>query len=893
MVFIRKARNRIRALFRNGREEAELAEEMQFHLDMEIEKNLARGMSQSEARRAAKIAFGGLEQVKEDCRESWGIRVVMDLIRAIRFGSKRLVRHKGFTVAVLLALGLCVGGNTAVFTTLYSLIYKDLPFDQDNRLVEIYHVHSKLAPTDHLKSNPAIYLQYVEEAESFECLSLHTSEWSSAFQEGRSYRLKGTKVAGDFFKGLHSRAVIGRLFGPEDSSNDVNSMVISKAFWRSNYAESEEVLGQSIQVGQVNYQIIGVLADDSHLLFPETHFFIPWSRSELIALASGDDARQEFYATLWARLKSDVSAKKASLELASLDNAFFEQSGTFAQTVRDSQGYVTRVESLRKLRNAWIEPKLYLLQGVSLLILIIGLVNVVNMLLAHANAQRQETAVRETLGATRRRIMAQCMVEVGQLACWGWLFSIGVALFGLALLKKVSPDIGQYGTDIRFDGFSLGFSFALALAASVVMYLALTTNLLTGIKCVGQGNQRQSMGKRTRRAASALVLAQITISVILLVGTGLLAKSFWNVLNQDSGYDPEGVVTARIELAEHRYDEAVVEQTRNRVLEHVRQLPSVRSAAVATQIPMFGYPASKVVTPVEQQGGVGRIEPWSKFVFVSEEYFETLGVSLLEGRSFEPRDRAFWHEVNIAEEGALERLASDVAVGFEDRFFKWGQAPKNPQNWNRIVGVAENTLHETLDTNQGLPLIYRPIRGTYNREFSLLIKSDLPSEDAILMVQRSLAELDPMLTVFRVGALESFMDQTLASRRGLLSLVSAYALLALFLSMTGVFGLLAYDVATRIKEIGIRISIGASRAQVLWHVLSKGLFFGVVGLGLGLLGALLLQRVIEQFLFAIPAIDVAVYALSMTVLFATILLASLIPALRAVHVDPLVALRRD
>ena len=232
-------------------------------------------------------------------------------------------------------------------------------------------------------------------------------------------------------------------------------------------------------------------------------------------------------------------------------------------------------------------------------------------------------------------------------------------------------------------------------------------------------------------------------------------------------------------------------------------------------------------------------------------------------------------------------------VDGQNTYFSWSQAPKNPKNWNRVVGVVENTRHETLDTNQGEPLIYRPIRGTENREFSLLIKSDLPSSEAIQLVQRSLRELDPLLTVFRVGSLESFMDQSLASRKGLLSLVATYALLALFLSTTGVFGLLAYDVSTHLKEIGIRISIGASRTQVLWHILRKGVVYGAIGLGLGVFATLVSQQLIQQFLYETPVLDVGVYVLVITVLFFTILLASLVPALRAVHINPLVALRQD
>ncbi len=890
MILYTKLVNRLRSVFLSGKAEAELADEMQFHLDMEIEKHRAAGLSERAARRKAHLAFGSLEKTKEDCRDSWGVRVLFDLIRNVRYGMRRLFRNLGFSTSILLALGLCIGGSAAVFTVLHALVYKELPFESADRLVEVNHVHARSNPEARLSSNPSTYLQYAEESESFDAVSLHTTQWTSLVSRGRAFRAQGARVTGGFFDVARAEARIGSLRLSDSVGAGLPAVALTESFWLSTFNGDRSILGERVQIGGADYAIFGVVSDDIQILFPQVQFFAFWDTRD--ANAGAYSERREFFATLWARLRSGVSTERAELELRQLDDRFYAGAGLAAQEDRKVEGFETRVSPLRDLRNEWVRPKLFLLLGMSGVILVIGIVNIVNLLLAYANANARAIQVRETLGATRRRIHSQYLTEVALLAALGWGVSVVAAILGIGLLKTVSPEIGQYQNGIQFGGTSLLYSGALSLVSCLVMYGALVSNLMSSGSKRKSRSHQQSMGRGARRAASALVVAQIVMSFALLVGAGLLGKSFYAALNQDTGYNASGVVTARIELPEERYsDGESISSFRDGLLRRIEQLSAVESAAVATQIPTFGYPDSPITTP-ETKGRSLWKNPKAQFAFVSEGYFETLGMSLVDGRGFEPTDGAFWQEANVVEVSAVDALFPGKASAL-GAFFKPGRAPGNPNNWNRVVGVVENARHERLDTAENAPLIYRPIRGAGHREFSLLVKTPLPEDEAISLVRKTLLDSDPLLPVFRMGSLEGFMSESLAPRKGILYLVGAYALLALFLSTTGIFGLLAYDVSTRVKEFGIRISIGASRRQVLWQVMQKGLWFAAVGLGIGFLGALGVSGVIRQFLYSTSPMDATVYLGIGAILFGTILLACVLPARRAVRVDPLVALRQE
>jgi len=884
--------NTVKFLFGFNRKQRELDEEIEFHIREAVEERIQAGVDPKEARLQVLREFGNTNSVLEDCRDSWGMNMATNFWRDVRFALRGILKNKVFVLAIFSALGLCVGANTAVFSVLNSLIYKTLPFDRSERLVEIYHVRDKAFPDGRLSSNPSTFIQYSEEASSFSDISIHTTQWSTVMYDGEAVRLEGVAVASKFFDTLGVKPVLGSLIRGDDfSSIQKNVVVVSEPFWRDALGGSVSVLGELLQIDKVDYQIVGVISGEIQALFPQAAFFIPWNVS-LEQISPNDyAARQEAYATMWARLAPGASAESATAELAFLDDQFYAQAGDAANKDRRMEGFVTRMKGVREIQTEWIRSKLYLLQGVSGLILIIGLVNVANMLLAHSNGRLRELGVRGALGASRRRLLGQCSVEVGMLALGGWIAGILMASFGLRLLKGYAPEIANYGSMVQLDGYAVMFSCVLSAVSGAVMLLVVSSRLIASKSAQGSfATHQQSMSKASRRTASALVSCQIAMSFVLLIGAGLLAKSFWAVMNQDLGFEPRGVVTARISLPESTHPEGKgAERFRERLLDRLKEFPTVVSAAFSTQVPTFGYPFTVVSTPQTLRTDWWE-NPEAAFTFVSEDYFKTLGLSVVSGRSFEATDSAYWQEGILVDSSFVLRSIPEGQDPLGS-YLKPGKAPQDPKNWGRIIGVVENSRHENLDVDYQEPLIYRPLRGAGHREFSLFVDSSLSYDQAIPEIRRAILEIDPMLPVFRIGSLEGFMGVSLESRKGLLSLVAAYALAGLLLTFIGIFGLLAYDVSTHVKEIGIRRSIGANRFQILWQVLGKGLRHAAIGLLVGGVGAASISELLQKFLYSTEPLETSVYVLVSLLLLIAIVAASYLPALRATRIDPSMALR--
>ncbi|MCG8526245.1 MAG: ABC transporter permease [Opitutales bacterium] len=878
-----------RSLFQSNKIENDLKEEMEFHLEQQTQHYIKNGLSPKKARLAALQDFGGTEKHMDSCRDGWGMRFFAECFRNYRSVFRNLFRNKSFSATILLVLGLCVGANTSIFVFLNKVVFAPYPFDRSGDLLEILHYHDKTNPELALKSNLSTYAHYTADSESLRSASLHTVGWKNVEIQGETLRLKGILATSEFFETLKIPFVEGAVDSFQSVSSNSSPIVLTDSFRQSRFPANQNVLGQLTSIQGRTYKVVGVVSSDIQLLVPGVQFISHWNTDELAKLNS-PESRVENHATLWARKNTSFSLPQTNIELEHLDNQFFaEQSESYRKNIEDL-GYRTQAVKLRKFQNQWIRPKLLLLQGVSLMILIIGLVNITNMLLAQVNANKRDLVIRNMLGAGKKRLLGQMLAQITVYVAIGWILSITTALLGISVLKSVTNEIGQFINTPKLAPLDIGFSALLALCCGLVMFSARASGIIFSSNSALESNQQFSATKQSRITAYLLLTLQIGSSLTLLIITGLLAKSFWAAMNQESGFNPKGVITARIELPpQHYQNENQIVSLRDQLLDKAKAKPEFSSVAIASHIPTFGFPTSRFHV---QETDQPRSQSETRFVFVSADYFQTMGIPILSGRSIASTDNAFWRENNVVEADAARHFQKDQRELIGQRFKIAPNRPKN-QNWNQIVGVAANTRHEYLDKPQTMPLIYRPIQGTAAREFSLLIKTPLDIPQALRELRNLIKETAPLVPVFRIGSLEGFMTESLNARKGYLKIIFAYSLLALLLSSVGVFALLSYDVSRQIKEIGIRISIGASRTHIFWHVMKKGLSAGLIGSILGLTGAFLIATSIRSFLFETHAFDLILYLSLSTLILLLVTIASYLPSKMAVRVSPLSALRQE
>ena len=821
-------------------------------------------------------------------RESWLVRFFSGAASDLRHAGRQLAKQRGFTAVTLLTLALCIGANTAIFSAVYALMLKPLPFPEPDRIAEIYNGYPK-AGLPKMSSNLVTYLDYKQNASSFSAYGLWSAGPSMFGEDTAGERLWGARITADFFDVLGVKPLLGRFFTLENSRpNEDKVVVLTQSFWTSQFQEDPAVLGKTVRIGGETFTIVGVAPRSFESFDARVRFIRPFTWGEQ---QTNPQSRHSNYINLFGRLKPDVALGQALAEGKMLERryndaapaqllAFIERSGAHIQ-----MGLV-QAERVQPLRST-----LLMLQGGVIFVLLIGCVNIANLLLARANGRQSELATRFALGATRGIITRQLLLETLLLTTLGTALGLGIAWSAVGAMNHYRAEMMAttlpFAVDARVLGFTVGVSVLAALLMSIVPIVhVLRANLMELI----HGNSRGASGSAGVRAlSSCLIVGQVAVAIVLLTGAGLLIHSFMKAISVEPGFEPNGVITGRIAIPQaHRAADDAARTLRERIEQALTEIPGVSSVAFSFAVPFQGGLPINALTLAEDTLPSGAAQPGAFITTVSPQYLETLRLRLVEGRFFEPADTQPGRRVFVVDETfAKKYFPGKSALGGR---FSFGGRPENDADWPTIVGVVRNVPHNGVEERSGNPFVYSVLGGRPGG-LTLFVRTTRPEQEMIGLMREKLRAIDPAIALFDTGTVSHFIQTSFNQRRAIMLLLGSFAGLALFLSALGIYGVLAYDVSQRTREIGVRGAIGATHHQIIGLIMRQGIWKTALGLVLGLIGAVLLSRYLRTLLFDLSPTDPRAYAIVSVVLLAVAALASYLPARRAAKINPIEALR--
>jgi putative ABC transport system permease protein len=885
MSFLRNITSGLRSLFRRERVEGELDEELNDFLEMAAEEKMKDGMSRKEALRAVRLERGSVEISKEAVRAAGWESFVETCWQDLRYGVRTLRKNPAFTAVVILTLALGIGANTAIFSVVYTVLLKALPYPQADRLVMVYE--NVDLPNYQNKRNtpsPGNFSDWMAQNSVFESMAAYTNRSFNVTGTGEPLRVEGERVSGGFFGSLQVNAALGCVFtAEEDRPGTSHVVVISDSLWRSRFASDPRVLGQKIFLDDQAYEIIGVTPPGFHFPDPDDQLWVP------LALTSDElISRGSHYLEVFARLKPGVTLAQAQTEMnliARRLTQLYPQSNT---------GQTVDIVPLQEDIAGPVRPALLVLVGAVTLVLLIVCANVANLLLARASVRHREIAVRLALGAGRARVARQLLTESVLLALLGCALGLLLARWGLGALKFVAASNLPRTEEFGLSAPVFLFSMAISLTAGLVFGVSPALQAVRGnIQDTLKSGSRESAASPRLRTRSLLVVLETALGFVVVIGAGLLVRSFLRIEQVQLGFQPEGVLSFRVIPRGERYSQSAqrivfYQQT----IERLQALPGVQSAAAVTFIPLTLAKGRKGFT-IEGRAptGPGQI-PIAGYDVVTPAYFQTMRVPLLEGRDFSWGDSPQTQPVVIVNEAMAKRYwAGEDPLG--KRFHQAGPDDKFP--WMTIIGVVSD-VREFSPTVAPEPTMYFPIaQFTYAdailRDWVVRTNGD-PARVAS-SVRSVIRQVDKNLPVTRIRTMEEVRSLSLASQRMNLLLFGLFAALALALATIGIYGVLAYDVAQRTREIAIRMALGANRSGVLRIVLREVIVLVGTGVGIGLPCALAATRLISHMLYGVSPNDPVTLAWVVGALLAVGLLAGYLPARRAMRVDPMVALRYE
>jgi len=822
-------------------------------------------------------------------RASWFSRSLSGLKLDVHFACRMLIKNKGFTATALLTLALCIGANTAIFSMLYALVIKPLPYQEPARIVEIYNSFPK-AGLLKLPSNVVQYLDFKEHAPAFDQLALwQAGEWTVG-EEGQPTRTAGASATAEIFDVLGVQPLVGRFFKPENHVPSADKvLVITESFWRSRYQGAADVIGKTMRIDGDSFEIIGVAPHDFEAFDARAKFVRPlaWPPDKVAQFARYGVSPQ-----LFGRLKAAATQAEGFAQVDALEKAFYNTAPPGAKEFLDRTGHVIGVDTVQAQRVEPVKAALFLLQGGVLFVLLIGCLNVANLLLARSNARQGELAIRAALGAGRSVIARQLLIESTLLTWLGALLGLGLAWVALGASNRFISQLMPTTLPFALDGRMLGYTALVAVVMSVAIGLLPVVHVLGGnlLGSMQNGSRGSSTGRGVRTMSSLLVVAQVSFALILLTGAGLLIRSFSNAISLDPGFDPREVVAARVALSSKYFKDNGTQSFQQRLLTSLQEIPgATASLATATPyetgLPINAFGLRDYTLPP------GAAQPGAFHLGASPAYLATMKIPLREGRWFTDQDTDKSRRVFVVDESFAQKyFAGRSAVG---QHLTFGGPPAKPEDWPEIIGVVGNVRHNGVEEKSGNPFLYHPLTQTPFGQVSVLIRSSRPVGEVMGMVREKIAAIDPALPVFKAGPMDQVISAKLNNRRAIMLLLGSFAGIALLLSAIGIYGVLAYDVSQRTREIGIRGAIGATREQIVSLVLRQGLWKTGIGLLVGIVGSLLLSRFMTTLLFEAKSNDPLVYVAVTLLLLVTAILASYLPARRAAKIDPLVALRSE
>ncbi|HEY0968260.1 MAG TPA: ABC transporter permease [Opitutaceae bacterium] len=810
----------------------------------------------------------------------------------LRHALRLLWKGKGLTAITLLTLALCIGATTAIFSTVYSLLLKPLPFNEPERIVELYTSAVK-AGLDKMPANVPMYLDYSANASSYETLALWTFGQQMFGEDEAQARLDMASATAEIFSLLRVQPLLGDFFTKDQNREGADKVVVlTQSFWQTQFSEDPAIIGKTVRIAGEPFTVIGVAPRVMEAWDARVKFIRPLAWP---AAAENPQGRYGVGIQLFGRLKPGVAAGQADAEAKTLEQRYVDASPPQVKGFAERSGMTMNVGGVQEQRVRPVRTTLLLLQGGVAFVLLIGCMNVANLLLVRANARQSELAIRSALGASRATIARQLLLESLLLTTLGAALGLALAWGALRVsnfyVAKMLPQALPAALDLRVLGFAVGLTLVIGVLTGLIpVFHILRTNLAEIIQSSSRG---ASSGRGVRALSSVLVVVQVAVALMLLTGAGLLVHSFAKALAVDPGLNPNGVVTARVVVpAAHRATAEAANGFQERMNAALRELPGVTSTAISYSTPFQGGLPINAFTLEEDTLPPGSPQPGAFRVFVTPGYLETLGLKLVEGRFYEEADRQPNVRVMVVDESFAKKFfPKGSAIGGR---FTFGQRPEKSEDWPTIVGVVRDVPHNGVEEKSGNPIIYQVIQqGARPGGLTIFLRTERPANELMPALRAKLRAIDPTIFLYDVGTLDQAVGSSFDNRRAVMLLLAAFAGLALFLSSLGIYGVLAYDVSQRTREIGIRGAIGASGGQIIGMVLKQGLWKTGLGIVIGLVGALFLSRSMTSLLFGVTPTEPIVYLVVSAVLIAVALLASYLPARRASKINPLVALRDE
>ncbi len=860
--------------------------EIRFHLESRIEELEAGGHDPGEARRLAMEEFGDIEAAKralgrESARRERSTRRVEwaeQLRRDVVYGWRKLRSSPGFTAAAVLTLALGIGATTAIFSTVHAVLLRPLPYPAPDRLVRVWETSPEGNQTNVVSSGN--YMDWTEMATSFEALGAHSWPFGITLTgDDAPARIQAVRITPSALDALAASPVVGRSFTAGDGEPGAEPVaLLSHGFWQQRWGGDPGVIGEAITLDTQPHTVVGVLPPGFDYPTPEADVWRP-----LRFDADDRENRRSHQWTAVARLADGVTPDRARAEMDAIAARITEAHPA------DMTGWGVNVVPLRDDITAGTRSLLWVLMGVVGVVLLLTCVNLANLLLARATARERELAVRGALGAGRRRLVRQLLVESLLLGVLGGGLALVVIAVGLDTLVALAPPDIPLLDDVRIDPVVLGFALATTLLATLLFGLvpalrATSTSpadTLRGAR--GSGGIGGGSGPAHGRLRAGLLVAEVALAVVLVVGAGLLLRSMARLNAVDPGLDPENVLVAFVDISSPRYPESDDHIGFFRtLLDRLRAAPGVIAAAGSTEPPLGGYGMtfSYQIEGRPANTPSGREEDERLFA-VTPGYFETLGIPIVDGRGIEPADRMGARSVVVISEAlARKQWPEGDAVGSRIRF-------RDDMDWLEIVGIAGDARLDGLDADAP-PAIYIAFEQKpwqWMAWLAVTVRTDGEPTTLVPTLRARLQELDRTVIPEMVTTIEELYAESAARRRFAAQLLGAFAALALTLGAIGIYGLLAYSVAQRRQEIGIRMALGAEPRQVAGVVVQEALAIAGIGVALGAAAAFGLTRVLRSLLFEVEPTDPAVFAVSIVVLLALAGGAAWLPARNATKVE--------
>jgi predicted permease len=887
----KRLRSLFRVLTRRRDFEDRMSEELRFHIEQWTDDLVRSGISPGKAARLIRMELGSSINVKADCREAFGVHLFDELRRQLSYGARLLRKTPGFTATALLTLAVCFGANLTIFAVIDSVLLRPLPFPGPDRLMMIFNTYPK-AGVDRDGSSLTNYYERRGRVPAFASLSIYAYGTEIVGEPGSTERLQTMRVSPDFFSTLGLGPAIGRTFTDDETTSETDHVaILSDAFWRQRYRADRNVIGKLIRVNSVPRTVIGVLPPSFRFLSSDARVFLPLaSRPEDRAPSqrhSGGNVIQ-----MIARLRPDTTLAQAQSEIDA-QNAALEVDDPRAKMIAGA-GFRSLVVPLRADHVAAVRPTLLLLEAGVLVLLLIGAVNLVNLLLVRASGRVKELAVRQALGASRGYVVSEVVVETTLLTLAGGLLGLAVGAGGIHLLRMLGADRLPLGSRIVFDARLALVALVAAILMGIVFAVPIAWFNLR--RHLGNALQSESRGGTSGRGAQILrhsfIVSQIALAFILLAGTGLLGLSLQRVMAVSPGFQADHILTGQILLPWADYPDGTARLTFvESLMDKIGHIPGVLSAGVVNNVPFSGHSGKSAATVKGHILRPGESVRGHYSYGVGGDYFRAMGFSLRAGRFLTADDSHRSERACVVDED-LARYYWPNASAIGQRLWEGAEPGKDADAFT-VVGVVGGAKQSGLTEDEAQGAIYYPYAFHFDDSVFVAVRTSLPPESLGLTLQKVVRQIDPDIPVNDLQSMETRIADSLVARRSPALLAGLFSAIALLLTAIGTYGVLSYAVAQRRREIGIRMTLGAQPGQIRSQFVSLSLRLLAGGTVLGVIGAWLTGQTMKAVLFHVSALNLTILGGTAGVMGLVSLVACLLPSQRAARISPMEALAEE